>query len=196
MRLRLILAIVAGLGVGAATELSVRHLPDSLSPIGNSAGPWILVAFVMALTAPRLSESLLLGLVTLIALVVGFYVAQANRGWAVSHHQVVFWSLASLVAGPLVGLSAGWLRHAGRTAGAAGAGVLGGVLVGEALHGITKLQYSTPARYWHVQLVVGVGLAVGLALWRARRHPASALAASLVVCAVVGVCTLVAYQAP
>jgi hypothetical protein len=140
-----------------------------------------------------------LGVVALLALVLGFYVAEVIRGWPVSRHQVVFWFLAGFVAGPLVGLAAGWLRHGGRMAGGLGAGVLGGVLVGEAVYGLRKLRFSSPAAYWHVQLVVGIGLAVGLTLWRCRRDPLAAvpaLAASLAACAVVGLATLLAYQVP
>jgi hypothetical protein len=101
------------------------------------------------------------------------------------------------VVGPLVGLAAGWLRHAGRTAGALGAGVLGGLLAGEAVYGLTELKLSSPAGYWHVQLVLGIGLALGLTLWRSRHHPLHSipgLVASLAACTVVGLGTLAVYQ--
>jgi hypothetical protein len=182
MAARLALAAAVGLAVGAATEWSVLHLPFSLEPLSNTAAPWVLVAFAVALTARWMGESLVLAVVTLVALILGFYVAEALRGWAVSRHQVEFWCVTSVVAGPLVGLAAGWLRHAGRTAGALGAGVLGGLLAGGAVWGLTGLRFSSPADHWHVQFVLGVGLAVGLTLWRSRRSlrgSVSALAVSL-----------------
>jgi hypothetical protein len=77
--------------------------------------------------------------------------------------------------------------------------VLGGLLVGEAVYGLTELEFSSPARYWHVQLVVGLGLAVGLSLWRSRKHLLGSpfvLAAALAACAVVGLGTLAAYRVP
>jgi hypothetical protein len=196
---RLTLAAGVGLPAGALTEWSVPHLPFSVEPLGNSAAPWVLVAFVVALTARRTGESLVLAVVALVGLVLGFYLAEAYRGWPVSRHQVVFWSVASVVVGPLVGLAAGWLRHAGRTAGALGGGVIGGLLVGEAVYGLTKLKLSSPSGYWRVQFISGVGLAVGLTLWRSRRHRLGsvyAVATSLAACAVVGLCTLTAYQVP
>jgi hypothetical protein len=196
---RLILAVVVGAAVGAVTEWSVPHLPFALEPLGNTAAPWVLVAFAVALTALGARESLMLAVVTLVALVLGFYVAEAWRGWGVSRHQVELWSAASVVVGPLVGLAACWLRQAGRTAGAVGAGVLGGLLAGEAVYGLTKLQFSSPPDYWHVQFVLGVGLAVGLTLWRSRRQllsSAPALAVSLATCTTVGLATLAVYQVP
>jgi uncharacterized protein DUF6518 len=197
MAARLALAAAVGLAAGAATEWSVLHLPFSLEPLSNTAAPWVLVAFAVALTARWTGESLVLAVVTLVALVLGFYVAEALRGWPVSRHQVEFWCVTSVVAGPLVGLAAGWLRHAGRTAGALGAGVLGGVLAGEAVHGLIALRFSSPAGYWHAQFALGVGLAIGLTLWLSRRRPLGnvpVLAASVTAFAIVGLGTLAAYQ--
>jgi Family of unknown function (DUF6518) len=185
------------LAAGAVTEWSVPHLPFSLEPLGNTAAPWVLVAFAVALTARRMGESLMLAVVTLLALVLGFYVVEACRGWGVSRHQVELWSVASVAIGPLVGLAAGWLRHAGRRTAALGAGVLGGLLAGESVWGLTGLRFSSPADYWHVQFVLGVGLAVGLTLWRSRRYlrgSVSALAVSLAAGTVVGLATLGAYH--
>jgi hypothetical protein len=199
MAARLALAVSVGFAYGAVTEWSVPHLPFSLEPLGNSAAPWLVVAFAVALAARRMVESLVLAVVTLVALVLGFYVAEAIRGWPVSRHQVVLWTVASGMAGPLVGVAAGSLRQVGRTAGALGGGVLGGLLVGEAVYGLTKLRLSTPAGYWNVQFVLGVGLAIGLTLWRSRRHwlgSVCAVAVSLAACAVVGLCTLAVYQVP
>jgi hypothetical protein len=196
---RLTLAIAIGLTAGGLTEWSVLHVPFSLEPLTNSAAPWVLVAFAVALTARRSAESVILAVVTLLALVLGFYVVQANRGWAVSRHQVAFWSVAGVVIGPAVGLAAGSIRNAGAKAAALSAGVLGGLLAGEAVYGLTDLRFSSPAGYWHVQLVLGLGLAVGLPLWRARRYLRGYLAAlsvSLAACIVVGLATIAAYHVP
>jgi hypothetical protein len=194
---RLILAVVAGLTAGALTEWSVPHLPFALEPLGNSAAPWVLVAFAVGLTARGIGEAVMLAVVTLLALVLGFYLVEAGRGWGVSRHQVALWCVASVAIGPLVGLAAGWIRHAGHGRAAVGAGVLGGLLCGEAIWGLTGLRFSSPADYWHVQFVLGVALAVGLTLWRPRRHlrvGVSALVLSLAAGAVIGLATLGAYH--
>jgi hypothetical protein len=194
---RLAAAIAIGLALGGLTEWSVPHLPFSLEPLGNSAAPWVLIAFIVALTGRGKWESLMLAVVTLLTLVLGFYVVEAGRGWAVSRHQVAFWSIASVAIGPLVGMAAGSLRSNGSTTAALGAGALGGLLVGEAVYGLTELRFSSPAEYWHAQLVFGAAFAVGLPLWRSRRYLRGrlvALSASLVACTVVGLATLAAYQ--
>jgi hypothetical protein len=192
-------AIVVGLAAGAITEALVLRVSFSLVPLTNTAAPWVLVAFAVALAGRRLDEAIALSVVALLGLVFGFYLAQATRGWAVSGHQVGFWFLASFVAGPLVGWAADRLRRGGRVAGGIGAGVVGGILVGEAVHGIRDLTYSSPHAYWRVQLALGVAVAIVPPLWRARRDPLGgipALAAALVACAVIGLATLLAYQVP
>jgi hypothetical protein len=194
---RFSLAVVSGLTVGAATEWSVLHVPFSLEPLGNTAAPWVLVAFGVALLARQLRESLLLAILTLLALVVGFYVLEACRGFGVSQHQVLLWSVSSVVIGPLVGVAAGWLRRGEHAPASVGAGVLGGVLGGEALWGLTGLRFSSPANYWRVQFVLGVGLAVGLTLWRSRsqlRACAPMIGVSLATATVTALVTLGAYN--
>jgi hypothetical protein len=196
---RLTLAAAVGLAVGALTLWSVLHLPFSLEPLSNTAAPWVLVAFAVALTARGIGESLVLAIVTLLALVLGFYVAEAIRGWPVSRHQIEFWSATSVLVGPLVGLAAGWLRHAGHRARALGAGVLGGLLAGEAVYGLIALKFSSPADYWYVQFVLGAALALGLPLWGCRhrwRDSVPAVTVSVAASAVVALGTIAAYQIP
>ena len=197
MASRLAMAAAVGVAAGLATGWAVPYLPFFLEPLGNTAAPRVLVAFAVALAGRRASESLVLAVVALVALVLGFYAAEALHGWAVSGHQVGLWSMACVVVGPLVGLAAGWLRHAGLRRGALGAGVLGGLLAGEAVYGHTALKFSSPAYYWYVQFLVGLALVAGLALWRSRRHllgVVQALALALAGCAVVGLGTFVAFK--
>jgi hypothetical protein len=130
-------------------------------------------------------------------LVLGFYVVEAGRRWGVSRHQVALWCVASVAIGPLVGLAAGWLRHAELRRAAVGAGVLGGLLSGEAVWGLTGLRFSSPANYWHAQFVLGVALAVALTLWLSPLHlrgGVCALVVSLAAGAVIGLATLGAYH--
>jgi Family of unknown function (DUF6518) len=195
--IRFAIAVTIGLAGGALTQWSILHLPYTLEPLSNSAAPWVVVAFALALSARSIGESLLLAVTSLIALVMGFYLAEALRGWPVSQHQVEFWIVTSVLMGPLIGLAAGWFRRAGRTAGALGAGILGGLLVGEAAHGLIALALSSATRYWDVQIAVGVVVSIGLTLWRfrgLRRGRIPALGVSVAACTLVGLGTLIAYQ--
>jgi hypothetical protein len=100
---------------------------------------------------------------------------------------VTFWVCAALVVGPIVGLAAGWVRHAGPIRTGAGAGILAGFLAGESLYALHYLGQSTSPAYWTIQLVVAGALGVWLA-WRGSRWlPSvfvSALACTIVACAV------------
>jgi hypothetical protein len=197
MTVQLGLALVSGLLIGALTEWLVLRVSFALTPLSNSAAPWIIVAFLVALTARSVRQSLGLAVVTLLAAVVGFYLGQGVRGWAVSGHQLAFWCTVAVVAGPVIGLSAGWLRHVNGVWGAVGSGVLGGLLIGEALHGLSQPTFLTPHDYWHVQLGLGGGLVVVLAAWnsRDRRHRRVPLViVSIAACAAVALATAAVYR--
>ena len=190
---------------GAATEWSTLRVPDALQPLTNAAAPWVLVAFAVALCARWSGEALVLAVTVFVAEVLAFYLGEALRGWTVSGHQLAFWSVCSLIVGPVVGLAAGWLRHSGRREAALGAGIVGGLLVGEAVNGLTALRFSSPAGWWQIQIVVGLALALVPVLWRTRgpwrtrgHRLAGALviAVSLAACAVVGLVTLAVYRVP
>lgn len=199
---RLGLAGLSGLLIGALTQWLVLRVPFALLPLSNSAAPWIIAAFLVALTARSVRESLGLAVVALLAAIVGFYIAQDVRGWAVSGHQLAFWCAVTVLAGPVIGLAAGCLRYATRGWRALGAGVLGGLLIGEAVHGLNQPTFLSPHDYWYVQFGLGVALAITLATrnvaarnahdQQARR--ALLLAASCAACAGVALVTAAAYQ--
>ena len=197
MTVRFGLAVVSGLLIGAVTEWLVLRVSFALMPLSNSAAPWIIVASLVALTARSPRESLGLAVVALLAAIVGFYLAQGARGWGVSGHQLAFWCAVAVVAGPVIGLSAGWLRHVNRAWGAVGAGVLGGLLIGEALHGLSQPSFLSPHDYWHAQLVLGAGLVVVLAVWNSLDRPhrrGRLLIVSLAACTAVALATAAVYR--
>jgi hypothetical protein len=181
----------AGLALGAATERAQRLLPWSTSSLANSAGSWVVVTFLVALTARNVYEAAVRGAVTLVGLVGGFYLAAELSGIASDPRVVLFWMIAGVAFGPLVGAAAGAVRR-GRPLGAAlGAGTLGGLLVGEAFYGLHYDTATTSATYWGVQLALGVTFAVGLAWWRSRRFVA--ILPSGLACAAMAALTLGAY---
>jgi uncharacterized membrane protein len=180
-----------GLTLGAVTERAQSLLPWSTSALANSAGSWVLVTFAVALTARNLCDAAARGTIGLVGLVAGFYIAQSLRGMPVAPRTILFWTAAGIVLGPLVGVAAGAVRRGRPVAAALGAGVLGGLLVGEALYGLHYIAASTSAEYWHAQLAVGVVSASGLAWWRSRHL--LAVVPSGVACAVTAALTVSAY---
>jgi Family of unknown function (DUF6518) len=167
-------AALVGLVGGALTDLGQSRLPWAVAPLANSAGSWVLLAFVVALGARGLLGAVARSSTCLVGLVVGFYAMAMGRGVAVGHESVVFWTVAALAVGPLAGAAAGALRHVGSDSAAVGAGVLGGMLAGEAVYGLRHLPATSPG-YWVAQFAVGSALAVGLAWWRTGRRAALAL---------------------
>lgn len=160
----LAVVLVTGFVLGVLTSFGQGLLPDEVSSFANSSGSWSLVAFLLALRAPRLGAALVGGALALWALLAGYLVASELRGFAASSWLVTFWGAAGLVAGPVLGLGAWWSRYGTAVQGGLGAGALAGVLVGEGVYGLTVVGDTTAPEYWWGQ--VGAGVLVWLvATW-------------------------------
>ncbi|GHG54601.1 hypothetical protein GCM10011331_20520 [Flavimobilis marinus] len=80
----------------------------------------------------------------------------------------VFFGLVGLIAGPVVGVAATWLRTVGLRA-ALGAAALSGAGMAEAAYGLTEVAESTGVTYW-----IGVGVvALALLAWVAAMRAES-----------------------
>ncbi len=156
--------LVTGFTLGVLTSFGQKLLPDELASFANSSGSWSLVAFLLALRAPRRGIALVGGALALWALLAGYIVASELRGFPVSTWLVTFWGAAGLLAGPLLGLAAWWSRYGTGAQGGLGSGALAGVLVGEGAYGLTVVGDTTAPEYWWGQ--VGAGVVVWLvATW-------------------------------
>lgn len=91
-------------------------------------------------------------------------------------------STAASLAGPPLGLAASWTRSSDPWRRGAGIGVIPGVLVGEALHGLVRVADTTSPGYWTVELVLGV---VVLAVAAARGRRVAVVLAAMAVTATV-----------
>jgi hypothetical protein len=181
---------LVGLALGAATAYAQAWLPHEVGSLANSVGTWALLAFLLALlgTNPRMAA--MLGFVTLIALLGGYVLGAAMRGDPSSSSLMAFWGLSALVAGPVLGLGAHWLRTDRGVWAAIGSGVMGGVLVGEGVYGLTTIADTTYPPYWWGEILVGVVLVGYVAARRLRRPRATVVAivsALVVAVAFVGV---------
>jgi Family of unknown function (DUF6518) len=184
-------ALTVGAVLGGLTDAGQTWLPWAASSLANSGGSWVLAAFLIALPAARVRQATAWGGLSMVGLVVGYYLTAAQRGVPVAPSAVEFWVVAALVIGPVVGLTAGWVRRGSPLRVAAAAGVVGGLLVGEALYGLRYIDPWTSTKYWVLQALVGLGLMVGLLAGRARRVWAAPV--TLLTAVAVGAATIAAY---
>ncbi len=130
-----------------------------------------------SLAAKRWWGATLLGALAAPLLVAGYYVTSHVRGFAGNASWIALWGTAGVIAGATMGLAWWCLRaRVSPPLRAAGAAVFPGILVGEALHGITRIADTTPAAYWWTQAAVGVAVLLVLAAWRVPTWPSRLLA--------------------
>lgn len=171
-------------GLGVLTAFGQEHLPAELHSVANSSASWSLVAFLVAMyvvpgppqgltesSARRWIGSAIVAMATLWLLLAGYIVASELRGWPVGNSLVLFWGLAGLVVGPVLGVAAHAVRRGALVPSALGTGLVAGVMLGESLYGVTEVAGTTSPVYWSLQ---AVGALVLLAL--ASRRQARAFA--------------------
>jgi len=157
------------LALGALTAYAQGCLPFVVAPLANSAAPWCLCAFAFGATTSRRLAAGWYGALSLLGLVAGYYgTNELVRGYPASLTYLVFWSLAAIVAGPLLGLGGSAVRHERGLLAAAGAGGVGALLVAEGIHGLTVNMATTSTAYWWGEVVVGCALCAWLAATRLR----------------------------
>lgn len=187
----LLLAALGGLLVGVLTSFGQTFLPPELHALANSAGSWSAAAFLLALPNREVRLGALLGAVALGAMLAGYELATIARGFGVSRSVLVFWALAAVVVGPVLGVGAAWVRGDDSRRIALGVAPLGGILIGEAIYGLTLVADTTFGPYWVVQAIVGLGC-VGWVGVRTRSLPTTLACAT--VTAVVATAFVVAYS--
>jgi hypothetical protein len=183
--LRATLVGVLGLTFGVATAYAQAWLPHEVGSLANSVGSWAFLAFLLALLGTTPRAAALFGFGALVTLIAGYVLGASVRGDPSSSSLMAFWGLASLVAGPVLGLSAYWVRTDRGYLGAAGIGVMSGVLIGEGVYGLSTIADTTYPPYWIGQIAVGVVILASVAIQRPTqvRRVAVAVACSLLVAA-------------
>jgi hypothetical protein len=154
---------VAAFLLGVCTDYGQTFLPGQSNSLANSAGPWVLAAFVLTFGARGPKQAALQGALVLVLLEMGYVVAAYLRGYSSAETTTMFWLTAGVVVGPVIGLAAHWVRCGASSQAAAGAGCLSGVLVGEGCY--TLIELNTPV-YGLGEIVLG---AVLLAVFGRRR---------------------------
>jgi len=166
----------ATLLLGALTSFGQTYRPDAIAPLFNSATSWSVVAFIAAFAARRPSRAALLGATSFAMLLVGYYATAQLRGYPVGLATVEIWIAATVIVGPILGVSAAWFRAAPRTPRDVRRRLavlpLGAIAIGEAVYGILVISDTTPAGYWWTQLALGAAFVAFAPALRSRRDGA------------------------
>ncbi|MXG88899.1 DUF6518 family protein [Nocardioides flavescens] len=180
------LVAVASLLVGALTSWAQGVLPDALASFANSPSGWtLLTAALVAAARPSLGWGALSGVVSFVALVLGYTLASELRGLT---YDPTLWGAVGVVAGPFVGVAAAAVVGRRPRWAALGAGALSGVLIADGLYGLTVVADTTSPVYWTACLVAGA--LVVLATVARLRTPAAVGLVLVTTAAAVGVLRL------
>lgn len=158
--------LAAAFVLGVLTSFGQQYLPEELHAVANSAASWSLIAFTTAAYAVparfdalaqsstrRWVASALVAMAALWLLLAGYIVASELRGYATGNSLVIFWGLAGLAVGPVLGVAAHAVRRGALVPSAIGTGLVAGVMLGESLHGVTTIGDSTSPVYWTLQAI-------------------------------------------
>jgi Family of unknown function (DUF6518) len=155
-------ALVIGLVIGAVTE----WFPSDTIAASTSGGPWVLVSFLVALTAAGIASATARGLACMAGMAIGYYAAGTFHTLPPSSDMARFWIPVALLIGPLTGLAAGWIRSGPPLLAQIAAGGVPGVLIGE----------SIAVRH-PLEMLVGVAMMAGLLAWQTCRSASQSSAA-------------------
>lgn len=145
----MIVALVLGSALGYLTQYLQAHLSGNWNTLASSGVVWVVFAFILTgLLGLSAGWSALLGFLSLVGALAGYYVAQRFIGDATSSDSsMTVWLVAAIVGGPIFGIAGSWW-NAGGTVRSSGTWLSTG---GESLR--------SEARMWHLSRpVIGVAL--------------------------------------
>lgn len=179
VRLRVTVAVVAGLAVGCLTSWGQKYLHLPLNALVNSASAWLVAPFFVGALMRTPRGAVAAGFATCALQLVGYYVTAELRGFPAGGAIVLFWLGCAVVGGPVFGLAGHrWrLRPAD-----IGASVLPAAFFAEGLwtYAIQLHYYDTAALWLAIGGALAATLGRGALRWLAVTVPV-ALAGELVV---------------
>lgn len=182
-------SVAVGLTVGALTSVGQAVLADTAGSLANSAGPWVLAAFLVARASGRppgpIGVAIGAAILTMVSSEVGYVLVGRLRDIPSSSSTVAFWTVAGILAGVPIGVAARWTHAPDAWRPSAGAGVIAGVLIGEGLYGLDRLRQTTSAGYWQVEVLLGMLLVAVVGGQRRSPTGMAALVGAAVATAVV-----------
>jgi hypothetical protein len=174
------IALLGALLVGGLTSFAQKYLPPAVNSLSNSAGGWTAFTFLLIwLSRARPLLAGILGIVAFEALTEAYGLVTGWRGYAATPPFGSIWSLVGLLAGPVLGVAASFVRYASPLWRVLGVAVLAAVLVGEGVHGLVALLDTTSPLYWWVEVVAGVGFLVAALIVNRLRPARTVLAVAI-----------------
>jgi hypothetical protein len=129
----LVVGIMIGALIGAATAAIQPHLGLPWSALVNSASPWLLGGFAAGAMAGRRGPAMAAGLLACVVEVRAYYSTAEAIAMPVAHYLAPFWVVCAVVGGPVAGLAGwAWRRGTGRVR-AYGAAFPAGTFLAEAV---------------------------------------------------------------
>jgi hypothetical protein len=183
-RALLAIAITAGiaLAAGAITPFAQQYLPDWLRSLANSSGSWAMIGLLAVyVSRARGVLAAVLGIAALVLLNEAYAVVSTARGFYYAGGLASEWTFVAIVAGPIIGLAASWLRwsRAKPLLVTLAVAAPSAVLIGEGVFGLTVVAETTSPVYWWLQIAGGVAFVAIVSVRMLRRRGYIALAAVL-----------------
>ena len=170
MILRYVLAAAAAFVLGGLTSVGQQFLPEDLGSLANSAGSWTAICFAVLIVSRATGwRAAVLGLLVFIALNEGYGLVTRLKGFDYGILFDNYWTIIAIIAGPIVGLAAAWVRSSRAALVAMGAAVPSAVLIGEGAYGLLYVSDTTSPVYWTGAIVVGAVFVTLMAVLRVRR---------------------------
>jgi hypothetical protein len=166
---RLAGAALVGVVLGTATSFAQAWLNGNWQALANSASPWLLGAFVAGAIQTQRVRAIWAGLGACFLEVAAYYIVTAVRGYAVSHSEILFWSVCAVLGGPLFGCGWAW-RRANVQLRPVGAAFLPATFIAEAIgtYAIRLNYHQDAAMFGLIGLVILAAMLATLTRLRSR----------------------------
>jgi len=152
-----LVAVLGAMLIGGLTSLGQQHLPAWINSLANSVGGWTMLSFLLVwLGRAKPLLGALLGVVVFILLTESYSVVSEWRGFDDGDPFTSIWTVVGLIAGPVLGVSAGLVRHAPPLWRVLGVAPLSAVLLGEGIWALNTIVATTSPVYWSIEIVLSV----------------------------------------
>ena len=160
-----LVAVLGAMLIGGLTSLGQQYLPAWLNSLANSVGGWTMLSFLLVwLGRARPLLAAVLGVVVFQLLTESYSVVSEWRGFDDGDPFTSIWTVVGLIAGPVLGVSAGLARHGRPVCRALGVTPLSAVLLGEGIWALNTIADTTSPVYWSLEIVLSVALLVAAVL--------------------------------